>query len=79
MYCIGAGLAAAGHKVLFVDVDPQGDLIKMLEQRKPHELPLTLANKMNDVVAGIDAAEHPEVMNHAEGFDLIPSNWSHST
>ncbi|MDY3014971.1 MAG: ParA family protein [Evtepia sp.] len=33
VYCIGAGLAAAGHKVLLVDVDPQGDLTKMLGQR----------------------------------------------
>ena len=74
VYCIGAGLAAAGHKVLLVDVDPQGDLTKMLGQRKPHELPLTLANKMNDVVSGISATEHPEVIHHTEGFDFIPSN-----
>ena len=26
VYCIGAGLAAEGQKVLLVDVDPQGDL-----------------------------------------------------
>ena len=74
VYCIGAGLVTAGHKVLLVDVDPQGDLTKMLGQRKPHELLLTLANKMNDVVAGINAAEHPEVMHHAEGFDFVPGN-----
>lgn len=74
VYCIGAGLAAVGHKVLLVDVDLQGDLTKMLGRRKPHEIPLTLANKMNDVVAGIDAAEHPEVMHHAEGFDFVPAN-----
>lgn len=74
VYCIGAGLVTAGHKVLLVDVDPQGDLTKMLGQRKPHELLLTLANKMNDVVAGINAAEHPEVMHHAEGFDFVPAN-----
>lgn len=43
VYCIGAGLAMDGKRVLLVDVDPQGDLTKMLGQRKPHELPHTLA------------------------------------
>lgn len=76
VYCIGAELAAEGYKVLLVDVDPQGDLTKMLGQRKPHELPLTLANKMNDVVSGTETAEHPEIMSHAEGFDFIPANRS---
>lgn len=76
VYCIGAGLAAAGHKVLLVDVDPQGDLTKMLGQRKPHELPLTLANKMNDVVSGTNIEEHLEIMQHKEGFDFVPANRS---
>ena len=43
VYNLGAGLALEGKKVLLLDVDPQGDLTKMLGQRKPHELPLTLA------------------------------------
>ena len=37
---------------VIVDVDPQGDLTKMLGQRKPHDMPLTLGNCMNDIVAG---------------------------
>ena len=69
VYCIGAGLAQGGNKVLLLDVDPQGDLTKMLGERKPHELPLTLSNVMNDIVAG-----HPEIMHHDEGFDFIPAN-----
>lgn len=52
VYNLGAGLAMSGKKVLVLDVDTQGDLTKMLGQRKPHELPLTLANSMNDVVPG---------------------------
>ena len=46
VYNLGAGLALEGKKVLMLDVDPQGDLTKMLGQRKPHDLPLTLANAM---------------------------------
>ncbi|MFR6094358.1 MAG: ParA family protein [Dysosmobacter welbionis] len=39
VYNLGAGLALEGKKVLLLDVDPQGDLTKMLGQRKPHDLP----------------------------------------
>ena len=34
VYNLGAGLALEGKKVLLLDVDPQGDLTKMLGQRK---------------------------------------------
>ena len=44
----------------------------MLGQRKPHDLPLTLANSMNDVVAGIMTHKHPEIMHHQEDFDFVP-------
>ena len=76
VYCIGAGLAMNGKKVLLLDVDPQGDLTKMLGQRKPHEMPLTLANVMNDIVAGVESGGHPEILLHAEGFDFVPANRS---
>ena len=59
-----------------LDADPQGDLTKMLGQRKPHDLPLTLANVMSDVVAGTMACDHPEIMRHHEGFDFVPGNRS---
>lgn len=74
VYNLGAGLALEGKKVLLLDVDPQGDLTKMLGQRKPHDLPLTLANAMNDVVAGTMPRDHPEIMQHHEGFDFVPGN-----
>ena len=47
VFNLGAGLAMDGKRVLLVDVDPQGDLTKMLGKRKPHDLPLTLGNVMN--------------------------------
>ena len=74
VFNLGAGLAAGGSKVLLVDIDPQGDLTKMLGQRKPHDLPLTLGNVMDAVVAGSFDQTHPEVMHHHEGFDFVPGN-----
>ena len=76
VFCIGAGLAQCGKKVLLVDVDPQGDLTKMLGQRKPHDMPLTLANVLD--MAGAEPCNaqdgHPEILTHKEGFDFIPAN-----
>lgn len=74
VYNLGAGLSMRGKKVLLVDVDPQGDLTKMLGQRRPHEMPLTLANVMNDVVSGVSGGEHSEILHHYEGFDFVPAN-----
>ena len=64
VYNLGAGLALEGKKVLLLDVDPQGDLTKMLGQRKPHDLPLTIANVLNDVVSGTRPRGHPEIRHH---------------
>ena len=77
VFCLGAGLAAEGKKVLLVDVDPQGDLTKMLGERKPHELPITLSNLLNDVVSDLDDLRPQTtaaIRHHAEGFDYIPAN-----
>ena len=74
VYCIGAGLAMNGKNILLIDVDPQGDLTKMLGQRKPHDLPVTLGNALNDVVADTENSSHPEILRHHEGFDFVPAN-----
>lgn len=74
VFCIGAGLARNGHSVLLVDVDPQGDLTKMLGQRRPHELSPTLADGMNDIASGKKLTEHPEIRRNEEGFDFVPAN-----
>ena len=76
VFNLGAGLAAEGHRVLLLDVDPQGDLTKMLGLRKPHDLTDTLGDMMNDVVSGCMEPGHPEIRQHHEGFDFVPGNRS---
>ncbi len=59
VYCIGAGLAIwTAKKVLLVDVDPQGDLTKMLGLRDPDSLPVSLGTAMYDVIGGTQPTEH---------------------
>ena len=74
VFNLGAGLAANGKRVLVIDVDPQGDLTKMLGKRQPHELDLTLTNCMFDVINGIEPENRDEILKHHEGFDFIPGN-----
>lgn len=79
VYNLGAGLALSGKRVLLVDVDPQGDLSKMLGCRKPHSMQDTLADVLNNIVNDMDLEEeqtHPEIRRHTEGFDFIPANRS---
>ena len=71
VFNLGAGLAANGKKVLLVDVDPQGDLTKMLGLRKPNDLPLTLGNVMSNIVSGVSGNEHPEIMRDRRKFCVI--------
>ena len=59
VYCIGAGLVMDGRKVLLVDVDPQGDLTKMLGQRRPHDLPYTLYyNRVLALLLNVEGVEN---------------------
>lgn len=74
VYNIGVGLAMNGKHVLLIDVDPQGDLTKMLGHRKPNDLSVTLGNALNDVVANTLKDEHREITHHYEGFDFVPAN-----
>ena len=64
VFNLGAGLAAKGHRVLVIDVDPQGDLTKMLGERQPHLLEITLTNCMHDVINGIKSENRDEILRH---------------
>lgn len=74
VYNLAAGLAANNKKVLAIDVDPQGDLTKMLGLRKPHEIENTLSTAMNAIVTYTPLDKHPEILQHHEGFDFVPAN-----
>ena len=50
VYNLGAGLALDAKKVLLLGVDPQGDLTKMLGQRKLNNRRLTLCIVINKIV-----------------------------
>ena len=51
VYNLGAGLAVDSKKVL--QLDPRTTSPRCWGQRKLHDLPLTLANAMYDVVSGM--------------------------
>lgn len=75
-FCIGAGLAKNGKKVLLIDLDPQGDLTKMCGIRNPNNAPdlVTMANVMNDIISFASTKDHPEIQHHPENFDFVPAN-----
>lgn len=74
VFNLGVALVNAGKKVLLVDTDPQGDLTTYMGWYNSDELPLTLADlmeqSMNDKPIYFDKA----ILHHKERLDLIPAN-----
>lgn len=71
---LGVGLAMQGKRVLLVDADPQGDLTTCLGWRDTDGLPVTLANKLTEVVREDNANPFAGILHHDENVDLVPSN-----
>ena len=71
---LGVGLAMQGKRVLLVDADPQGDLTTCLGWRDTDSLPITLANKLSEVVREDNANPFAGILHHDENVDLVPSN-----
>lgn len=70
---LGAGLVREGKKVLLIDCDPQGDLTASSGWQTQDELKNTLANALDKEIRNEDI-EQLGILEHKEGFDLLPSN-----
>ncbi|MDK2812893.1 MAG: chromosome partitioning protein [Clostridiales bacterium] len=71
---LGVGLAMQGKRVILVDADPQGDLTTCLGWRDTDSLPVTLANKLTEIVREDNANPFTGILHHDENVDLVPSN-----
>lgn len=71
---LGIGLARKGYKVLLVDADPQASLTVALGFSSPDDMPLTLSDIMDAIVAEKPLPENFGILHHDEGVDLLPGN-----
>ena len=71
---LGVALASQDKKVLLVDADPQGDLTTCMGWYKQDEIPITLADIMEQSMNDEDIQLKDVILKHKENVDLIPSN-----
>ena len=71
---LGIGLAQQNKRVLLIDADAQGSLTLSLGYPKPDELPVTLANVMQNVIDDTPMPDGYGILHHGEGVDLLPAN-----
>ena len=71
---LGIGLAQENKRVLLIDADAQASLTLSLGYAKPDELPVTLADIMQDVIDDTPIADGRGILHHGEGVDLLPAN-----
>ena len=69
---LGIGLAQENKKVLLIDADAQASLTLFLGYA--NELPVTLADIMQDVIDDIPIPDSYGILYHSEGVDLLPAN-----
>lgn len=71
---LGVGLAMQGQRVLLIDADPQRDLTTCLGWQDTDSLPVTLADKLSEVIRNAESSPFSGVLHHDENVDLVPSN-----
>ena len=71
---LGIGLAQENKRVLLIDADAQGSLTLSLGYPKPDELPVTLADVMQNVIDDTPMPDSYGILHHGEGVDLLPAN-----
>ena len=71
---LGIGLAQQSKRVLLIDADAQGSLTLSLGYPKPDELPITLADIMQNVIDDAPIPDGCGILHHSEGVDLLPAN-----
>lgn len=71
---LGIGLAQQNKRVLLIDADAQGSLTLSLGYPKPDELPVTLADIMQNVIDDTPIPDGCGILYHSEGVDLLPAN-----
>ena len=71
---LGIGLAQQNKRVLLIDADAQGSLTLSLGYPKPDELPVTLADIMQNVIDDTPFPDGYGILHHGEGVDLLPAN-----
>ena len=67
---LGIGLAMQGQN----DADPQGDLTTCLGWQDTDNLPVTLANKLSEIMRNTESNPFNGMLHHAENVDLVPAN-----
>ena len=71
---LGIGLAQQNKRVLLIDADAQSSLTLSLGYPKPDELPVTLADIMQNVIDDTHIPDGCGILHHGEGIDLLPAN-----
>lgn len=71
---LGAGLAAAGKRVLMIDLDPQASLTISLGYREPDKLEISVADIISAIVNDTELPDNLGVIHVSESMDLLPSN-----
>ena len=64
---LGIGLARQNKRVLLIDADAQGSLTLSLGYPKPDELPVTLADIMQNVIDDTPIPDGCGILHHGEG------------